>query len=327
MGKLLVALVIIAGICGDTFAGQLKVIYEKQDKIIREYPNCQIDDMEEMIKESLGSTEAEIQDNAVIMLSEIIISRVNSGGEEFNKADTLLLRVSRDKGAIDSIIDIIYERLPGWYEPGIACGQDEYYEMYYPLIYILGMSGDKNSLGALVRCFQYLNNNDILIQTGCFRDDFIKMVLKKYGVISNKLCCMYPGNDVVAELLEADMRFKMLNLFEGMIPSTDTDGGAWIQNRKEIKKFIVDCLSYGGSKKGYLVRMKALGAAQKMIKSGERDMSRLVEGIAGKDPFYVHKRMGYAGKNRRPKYSYSDIVYPVRMKARDVLRELRANKG
>jgi len=64
-----------------------------------------------------------------------------------------------------------------------------------------------------------------------------------------------------------------------------------------------------------------------MIKSGERDMSRLVEDIAGNDPFYVHKRMGYAGKNRRPKYSYSDIVYPVRMKARDVLRELRGNKG
>jgi hypothetical protein len=76
--------------------------------------------------------------------------------------------------------------------------------------------------------------------------------------------------------------------------------------KKEIKDFVTDCMEYGDSKNGHLIRIKAVKVAGMLIKGGEKDMARKIEDVSKNDPYYVHKYNGKAG------YSMTELKYPVR---------------
>jgi hypothetical protein len=142
--------------------------------------------------------------------------------------------------------------------------------------------------------------------------------LSKLATIENKLCCFYPGKDLVCDMQAIDFRLTMLRMY---LEAVKDKGSAFTINDVEMKKFVSGCLEFGDGNKGRIIRTMAVEMACILIKTGQNEFLSAVNRIAESDPCYLY-RAGPAGGNSLPFYDINSKYYPVREKARKELSVL-----
>jgi hypothetical protein len=219
------------------------------------------------------------------------------------KSQSIFDKLSGDQKVAGSAADIIDSRLLGWYNPEGSEEIDDEIRIYAPLFHILGTADSRNARGTLARSFLYLRGHPDILKIIPMNEELASISLKRLKELESKLCCLYPGRDAVVEMLEKDSRYGMLDMFESYLLTNNKPSE---KMKKEIKEFVLDCLEYGDSKNGYLIRIKAVTIAGIMVNNGEIDLARKIEDVSKNDPYYVHKYNGKAG------YSMTELKYPVR---------------
>jgi len=271
----------------------------QQARMLEQYENVETNALFDAIKNDLLSEYAPQQDAGCIILLKII-GRLK---EDDPKAQLIVTRLSADGKVVGSAADILESRLLGWYNRDKPEETDDDIKLYAPLFYILGKADDKNSRGILVRSFLYLHDREDIFKGIPMSEELIAISLKRLKVIRDKLCCLYPGRDFVIGMLEKDSRLGMLDIIEDfLIAHTNLTE----KMKKEIKEFTIECMEYGDSKNGFLIRIKAAKIAGILVKNGERDLARKIEDASKNDPYCVHKY------DRKAGYSFTEWRYPVR---------------
>jgi hypothetical protein len=83
--------------------------------------------------------------------------------------------------------------------------------------------------------------------------------------------------------------------------------------KKEMKEFVIDCLKYGDSKNGYIIRILAAKLAGNLVKDGDMELLGMIKELSKTDPYYVHAYIGKAG------FSLTELHYPVREACKKML--------
>jgi hypothetical protein len=304
MGKLFLFFLILLLSRYDT-SGSPKALPE-QSRILENYDAYDIHSTIEVVKKDLLSGDAMSQDAGCVILLKTL-DRLKHGDKN---AESVFNQLAGDKKVVFSAADIIDSRLLGWYNRENPTEGEDDIKMYAPLFHILGRADDKTAKGTMVKALLYLHGRKDILEGLPVSEDLVGLSLKKLKVISDRLCCLYPGRDYVVAMLEKDSRFTMLDIFAGVLR---THGFLSEKTKKEIKDFVIECMDYGDAKNGYQIRMKAVTMAGMFFKAGEKDLGRKIEEKAKNDPYYVHK---YDNKNG---YSLTEIRYPVRETGSKVL--------
>jgi hypothetical protein len=271
----------------------------EQARMLENYEHVEINSIIDTIKKDLLSEDALVQDAGCIILLKTL-ERLKQGD---GKAELVFAQLSGDKKAVNAAADIIDSRLLGWYSRAKADENDDDIQLYTPLFYILGKADDRSARGTLVRSILYLSGRKDILEGIPMSEEMVAVSLRRLAVIEEKLCCVYPGRDFVIEMLDKDSRFDMLDIFETFLLANKNLSE---KTKKEIKEFVTDCMGYGDSKNGYLIRIKAVKIAAILVKNGENDLTSKIEDLSKNDPYYVHKSTGKAG------YSMTELIYPVR---------------
>ena len=157
--------------------------------------------------------------------------------------------------------------------------------------------------GTLARSFLYLRGHQDILEMIPMNEELASVSLKRLKEIESKLCCLYPGREAVVDMLEKDSRYGMLDMFESYLATNNKPSE---KMKREIKEFVLDCMGYGDSKNGYVIRIKAAKLAGILVKGGEIDLLGKIKEVSQTDPYYVHAYIGRAG------YSLTELNYPVR---------------
>jgi hypothetical protein len=258
----------------------------------------------------LQSDDAQVQDAGCIILLKTI-ERIKKGD---GKSDSIFSRLAGDQKAVRGAADIIDSRLLGWYNPQESQENEDDIQIYAPLFYILGKADNKTARGILVKSFLYLRGHPDILALVPMSEALASVSLKRLELLQSKLCCAYPGKDIIADMLEKDSRYSMLEMFENYLK---TNKALSEKLKEEIQEFAGDCLKYGDSKNGYLIRAKAAAVAGLLAKAGDHDLVGKIQETAKNDPFYVHACLGKAG------YSLKELHYPVREICEKILANLK----
>jgi hypothetical protein len=270
-----------------------------QARIFENYENIEINTIIDTIKKDLLSEDALVQDAGCIILLKTL-ERLKQGER---KAEFIFAQLSGDQKVVGSAADIIDSRLLGWYNPEESEENDDDIRIYVPLFHILGKADSKSARGTLARSFLYLRGHQDILEMIPMNEELASVSLKRLKEIESKLCCLYPGREAVVDMLEKDSRYGMLDMFESYLATNNKPSE---KMKREIKEFVLDCMGYGDSKYGYVIRIKAAKLAGMLVKGGEIDLLGKIKQVSQTDPYYVHAYIGKAG------YSMTELKYPVR---------------
>jgi hypothetical protein len=274
-------------------------VVKDQSRILETYDHADVNSTIEIVKKDLLSEDALSQDAGCIILLKTL-DRLKQSNKN---AETVFAQLAGDKKVVLIAADIIDSRLLGWYNRDKSDDGEDDIKLYSPLFHILGRADEKTAKGTLVKALLYLQGRKDILEGIPMNEDLVALSLKKLKIISDRLCCLYPGRDYVVAMLEKDSRSTMLDIFAGVLGA---NGNLNEKTKKDIGNFVVECMEYGDSKNGYLIRMKAVKLAGMLVKAGEKDLSIKIGELARNDPYYVHKYDSKAG------YSLTEIRFPVR---------------
>ena len=271
----------------------------EQVKILENYEDVALSVIFDTVKKDLLSEDALVQDAGCIILLKTI-DRLKEGDA---KALFIVTQLSIDKKVVGAAEDIIDSRLLGWYNGEKPEETDDDIKVYASLFYILAKSDDTYARGILVKSFLCLYDRKDIFKGIPMSEELVRISLKRQKIIEDKLCCLYPGKDWVIEMLDKDSKSGMLDILENFL-MVHPDFSEKMKN--EIKAFTSDCLKYGDSKNGYLIRIKAAKITGMLIKNGEKDLARKLEDLSKNDPCYKHTY------DKKTGYSLTELKYPVR---------------
>jgi hypothetical protein len=267
--------------------------------LLETYEHADANAIIETVKKDLLSEDALVQDAGCI----ILLKTLEGLKKDDRKSQIIFDKLSGDQTVVESAVDIIDSRLLGWYNPERSEEIDDEIRIYVPLFHILGKADSRNARGTLARSFLYLRGHPDILKIIPMNEELASISLKRLKELESKLCCLYPGREVVVEMLEKDSRYGMLDMFESYLLTNNKPGE---KMKKEIKEFVLDCMGYGDSKNGYVIRIKAATLAGMLVKGGETDLLGKIREVSQTDPYYVHAFTGRAG------YSLMELNYPVR---------------
>jgi hypothetical protein len=271
----------------------------EQAGMVQNYENLEINAVLDTVRNDLLSEDALLQDAGCIILLKTL-QRLKQGD---SKAEFIFARLSGDKKVINNAADIIDSRMLGWYNPETPEENNDDIKIYTPLFYILGKADDKYARGTLVRSFLYLQGRRDILNEIPMSEEVLAIALKRVDIIEEKLCCVYPGRDFVAQMLENDSRLGMLDMLNKFLMPNKKPGE---KMKEKIKEFVTDCMKYGDSRNGWLIRIKAAKIAGMLVKNGENDLAKTIEDLSKNDPYYIHQF------NAKTGYSMTALRYPVR---------------
>jgi hypothetical protein len=244
----------------------------------------------------------------------MLLSILINAGKKSQKEHETVVRLAVDRDAVNIASDIVAERLAGWYEERDS-SQERSMPMYYPLIYLLSVSRSKTAGITLVMAFPLVGFDAFFRKSVVSNELVLRTGLSKLSTIENKLCCFYPGKDLVCDMQAIDFRLNMLRMY--LEAAKDTGLGFPI-NDDEMKKFVSGCLEFGDGNKGRIIRTRAVEIACILMKAGQKDFLPAVKRIAESDPCYLYRAVP-AESNSLPQYDINSKYYPVREKARKEL--------
>ncbi|MBN1983448.1 MAG: hypothetical protein JW795_18065 [Chitinivibrionales bacterium] len=282
---------------------------QKYHSIVQEYNSKTTEDRAATIRTNLASNVPSDRDNAVLFLSFLMHAGKNSPKEH-----ETILRLAENKEVVSIASDIVTERLAGWYEERVLA-YERIMPMYYPLIYLLSISKSKIAGMTLLAALPIVGFDEFFRKSVVANELVLKNVPSKLATIENKLCCFYPGKDLVCDMQAIDLRLTMLGICLEAAKNNSADS---FINGVEMKKFISDCLEFGDGNKGRVIRTWALEIACILIQAGQKEFLPAVKRIAETDPCYLY-RAGLSESNSLPQYDINSKYYPVREKA---LKEL-----
>jgi hypothetical protein len=282
---------------------------QKDSGVFQDYRSRAPEEIAAAIRNSLASKDPSRRDGAVMFLSTLINTE-----KKLQKEQETVLRLAGDREAVNIASEILSERLAGWYEERDSA-QERSMPLYYPLIYLLSVSKSKTAQMTLVMALPMVGF-DAFFRKSVFSSglDF-KTVLYKLSTIENKLCCFYPGRDLVCDMQAIDFRLAMLGMY---LEAASDKGSGFPSNDVEMNKFVSGCLEFGDGNKGRIIRTRAVELACILIKGGQKDFLPAVKKIAESDPCYLY-RAGAAESNLLPQYDIKSKYYPIREKAKKEL--------
>jgi hypothetical protein len=295
---------IICSICFVTFMfGQNVFSGQKQmqDEIwlLETYENVDANTIINAVKKDLLSDDALAQDAGCI----ILLKTLEGLKKDDSKSQSIFDKLSVDQKVVGRAADIIDSRLLGWYNPEESEEIGDDIRIYTPLFLILGKADSKMARGTLASFILCLRGHPDILKMIPMNEELASMSLRRLKEIESKLCCLYPGREAVVDMLEKDSRYGLLDMFESYLAANNKPDE---KMKKEMKEFIVECMGYGDSKNGYVIRIKAAKLAGILVKGGEIDLLGKIKEASQTDPYYVHAYIGRAG------YSLTELNYPVR---------------
>jgi hypothetical protein len=277
---------------------------ENPDASVRTY-----EEIEAAVKKGLSSSDPEQQEQAVLMVADLL-----HAGTKSPKVNEMVHRLAESRDVVNAASDIILERLAGWYEERNG-GTERGMPLYYPLLHIVGMSKSKTAALTLVMALPAAGFDPVFRKSLSANERAMKTAFSKLELVESKFCCLYPGRDLVSDMQAIDFRLAMLAVYRESID----EGASGVANcSEEMKKFIADCLSYGDGKKGRIIRMRAVEIAVALVKYGHREFLPAIKKIADTDPACICNA-GPAGSGSPQRYDIAAKSFPVREKARAAL--------
>jgi hypothetical protein len=285
---------------------------QKDYSVFQDYGLRPSEEIAAAIRNNLSSKDVSRRDKAVMFLSVLINSGNNS-----QKDHGTLLRLAADREALNIASDIIEDHLAGWYEERQSA-QESSMPMYYPLIHLLSVSNSKVAGNTLSLALPAVGSDAFFRKSVYSSERVLKTVLSKLTPIESKLCCFFPGRDLVCDMQAIDFRLTMLNMY---LEAAKDKGPGFRSDDAEMKKLVSGCLEFGDGNKGRIIRTKAVEIAYICIKAGQKDFLTIIKKIAESDPCYLY-RAGPAQSNSLPQYDFTSKYYPVREKAEKELSQL-----
>jgi hypothetical protein len=279
-----------------------------QDRLwlLERYEHTEAQNIADTVRVDLLANDALVQDAGCLVLLKAL-EGLKSGDK---KSEVIFKRLSEDQKVVISITDIIDSRLLGWCNPEESDEIDEDIRIYVPLFIILGKADNKMARHTISKSLLYLRSHEDILNQISINQELVSYSLRRLSDIQSKYCCIYPGKETVAEILEKDYRYRMLAMFENTLKAATRPENAL---RDDIRRFVIDCMKYGNAKNGYVIRIKALHVAQLLLASGETTLVEMIKKMSQSDPFYVHAYIGKFG------FSLTELNYPVREVCRKIL--------
>lgn len=279
-----------------------------QDRLwlLERYEHTEAQNIADTVRVDLLSNDALVQDAGCLVLLKAL-DGLKTGDK---KSEVVFKRLSEDQKLVISITDIIDSRLLGWCNPEESDEIDEDIRIYVPLFIILGKADNKMARHTISKSLLYLRGHEDILDQIAISQELVSYSLRRLSDIQSKYCCIYPGKETVAEILEKDFRYQVLVMFEYNLKSATLPGPAL---REDIRRFVIDCLKYGDAKNGYVIRIKALHVAQLLLSAGDTELVEMIKRMSLSDPFYVHAYIGKFG------FSLTELNYPVREVCRKIL--------
>jgi|GEM_PF-2704429 hypothetical protein len=285
---------------------------QRDNGVFREYSLKPSEEITATLRNDLASKDASRRDKAVLFLSILI----NSGTTSQKDHETIC-KLAGDKEIVNSASDLIEERLAGWYEERESA-QERSLPMYYPLIHLLSISNSKVAANTLSLALPAVGFDPFFRKSVYSSERVLKTVLSKLAPIESRLCCFFPGRDLVCEMQAIDFRLTMLSMYK---EAAKDKGPGFRSDDAEMKKLVSGCLEFGDENKGRIIRTKAVEIACICIKAGQKEFLPAIKKIAESDPCYLYKT-GLAESNSLPQYDIPSKYYPVREKAKKELVQL-----
>jgi hypothetical protein len=281
-----------------------------QDRLwlLERYEHTETRSIIDTVKADLLSKDFLVQDAACIVL----LKTLDGLKKNNKKSDSIFTSLSIDQKVIVSVCDIVESKLLGWYNPDASYEIDDDIRIYAPLFIILSKSDSKIAQHTLSKSLLYLRNHDDVLELIDMREALASYAIRRLGDIKSKYCCIYPGKETVVDMLEKDYRYRILVMFETTLKSTIKTDSAFIN---KTAQYVTDCLKYGDSKNGYVIRIKAANIAGILIAKGVTELTDTLKKLSTSDPFYVHVYLGKFG------FSLTELNYPVREACRIILNK------
>jgi hypothetical protein len=279
-----------------------------QDRLwlLERYEHTDAQKIIDTVRVDLLSNDALVQDAGCLVLLKTL-DGLKAGDK---KSEVIFKRLSEDQKVVISITDIIDLRLLGWCNPEESDEIDEDIRIYVPLFIILGKADNKMARHTISKSLLYLRGHEDILDQINTSQELVSYSLRRLSDIQSKYCCIYPGKETVAEILEKDYRYRMLAMFENTLKSATKPDNAL---KEDIRRFVIDCMKYGNAKNGYVIRIKALHVAQLLLSAEDTELVEMIKKMSQSDPFYVHAYIGKFG------FSLTELNYPVREVCRKIL--------
>jgi hypothetical protein len=274
--------------------------------MLEKYEHLDVNNVVDTVKKDMLSKDVLVQDAGCLILLKTL--------EGLKKGDTksnfIFSKLSEDQSVVNSVADIIDSRLLGWYNPEASDEIDEDIRIYTPLFIILGRANNKMARYTLTKSILYLRGHPDVLKLIPLNEELAAYSIRRLKDIQSRYCCIYPGKEVVVDMLDKDSRYRILEMFENFLETNNKPGD---KMKKEMKEFFIDCMKYGDSKNGYIIRTLAVKLAGRLAKSGDNELFGKIEVISKTDPFYVHAYIGRAG------FSLTELNYPVREACKKII--------
>jgi hypothetical protein len=278
---------------------------QKNENVLQNYLLKPSEEIAAAIRTELASKDPSRRDKTVMFLSTLINS-----GNPLPKDQEILLRLAEDREAVGIASDIVTERLAGWYEER-EMAQERSMPLYYPLIHLLSISHSKIAAMTLMMAHPTVGFDAFYRKSLFTNKDVIKVILSKLTALESKLCCYFPGKELIGTMQEIDFRLSMLAMY---LEAARDKTSSFLSSDVEMNKFVLDCLEFGDGNMGRIVRTRAVELACILTKAGQKDFLPVVKKIAESDPCYQYKILP-AVQLRLPQYDIKSKYYPVREKA------------
>lgn len=281
--------------------------------MLEKYEHLDAGTIVDSVRSDLLSDDALIQDAACL-----ILLKTHAGfkkGEE--KSATIFSRLAADQRVVEHVADIVDARRVGWYNPPESDEIDDDLAVYVPLLVILGKADSKVARNTLSRSYLCLRRHPEVLELIPVNEPMMSFVNNRLQVLQGRNCCMFPGKDILLDLLEKDSRFQLLEMYRTFLEDGNRPGDT---GKREMASFVNECMSYGDAHNGYVIRILAAQVAALLVKSGEPDLLKKIRTMSECDPFYVHVHIGRFG------YSLTELNYPVREACRKLVLTLTEAK-
>ncbi|MBN1982961.1 MAG: hypothetical protein JW795_15625 [Chitinivibrionales bacterium] len=295
-------LLLLAGFC----------VGQDHTPLIQEYAAQSAEVLVPMLYKDLASNAPLSRDKALQHLGFLL-----NTGKNPRKGDEAIARLAENKEFLSIASDIVTQRLAGWYEERDA--QEKMMPFYYPLIKLLSISKSKIAGMTLLMALPIVGFDGFFRESACSHELVLKNMHSKLATIENKLCCFYPGKDLICDMQSIDLRCAILGMYLSALEKGNTDS---FRNRTEMIQFVSDCLGFGDETKGRFVRTMAVELACVLIKAGQGGLLPAVKKIAASDPYYIY-RINQTDSTVVPQFDIARKHFPVREKASTELAMLR----
>jgi hypothetical protein len=274
--------------------------------MLEKYEHLDANTIVDTVKKDMVSKDVLVQDAGCLILLKTL-EGFHKGDE---KSEFIFGKLSEDQNVVNCAADIIDSRLLGWYNPEDADEIDEDIRIYTPLFVVLGKANNKMARYVLAKSFLYLRGHPDVLKLIPMNEELAVYSIRRLKDIESRYCCIYPGKEVVVDMLEKDSRYRLLEMFLNFLETNNKQGD---KMKKEMKEFVIDCLKYGDSKNGYIIRILAAKLAGNLVKDGDMELLGMIKELSKTDPYYVHAYIGKAG------FSLTELHYPVREACKKML--------